>query len=59
MIEPCERLKPTDKTVQRCFSLLERALQKYHPGEFAVRLWDGTVWESKRGLHIGDGQTRA
>ena len=44
MTETCERLKSADKTVQSCVSLLERALHQYHPREFAVRLWDGTVW---------------
>lgn len=49
MIERCEDSNSTDKTVQLCVSLLERALHHYHPRDFAVRLWNGTVWGPERG----------
>lgn len=49
MIERCEDSNSPDKTAQCCLSILDRALRNYHPRDFAVRLWDGTVWGPERG----------
>jgi len=34
---------------QSTLSLLQEILASYHPRNFAIRLWDGTVWEAERG----------
>ncbi len=39
----------TDRAAQTSLSLLEEILGDYHPRDFAVRLWDGTTWESENG----------
>jgi cyclopropane-fatty-acyl-phospholipid synthase len=52
MIKRCGDSKCTDKTVQLCVSLLERALHHYHPRDFAVRLWSGAVWGPEEGQPV-------
>ena len=37
-------IKRTDQAVQTTLSLLQDLLGSIQPGNFAVRLWDGTVW---------------
>lgn len=37
-------IKSTDQAVQTTLSLLQDLLGSMQPGNFAVRLWDGTVW---------------
>src|SRR6266705_7103833 len=41
--------KTVDTSVETSLSLLEELLGSYHPRNFAVRLWDGTVWEAEEG----------
>jgi cyclopropane-fatty-acyl-phospholipid synthase len=41
--------KTEDRAVQTSLSFLEGLLGDYHPRDFAVRLWDGTVWEAEPG----------
>jgi cyclopropane-fatty-acyl-phospholipid synthase len=41
--------KIEDRTVQTSLSFLKGLLGDYHPREFAVRLWDGTMWEAEPG----------
>lgn len=38
-----------DKLGPRCLSLLEDLLENYHPREFAVRLWDGSLLPAESG----------
>jgi cyclopropane-fatty-acyl-phospholipid synthase len=41
--------KAHDRAVQPSLSFLEGLLGDYHPRDFAVRLWEGTVWEPEPG----------
>ena len=47
-MQPAER--PIDKLAARCLSLLHDLLGGFHPREFAVRLWDGSVLPPGPGL---------
>ena len=38
-----------DNAVHTTMSLLHDLFGSYHPHHFAVRLWDGTVWEAEEG----------
>ncbi len=42
-------MKTFDLAVQISLSLLQDLLASYHPRNFAVRLWDGTIWEPESG----------
>ncbi len=42
-------VKTDDQNVRATLSLLQDMLGDYHPRNFAVRLWDGTVWEAEPG----------
>src|SRR6185312_14657466 len=37
-------IKSTDSALQTTLSLLQDLFGSMQPGNFAVRLWDGTVW---------------
>ncbi len=39
----------TNHAVQTSLELLQEILGSYHPRNFAVRLWDGTVWPAEPG----------
>src|SRR5207249_10821806 len=42
-------MKTLDNAVSTTLSLLHDLLGSYHPRNFAVRLWDGTLWEAEEG----------
>lgn len=42
-------MKTIDSTTQITLSLLHDLFDSYHPRDFAVRLWDGSVWEQEEG----------
>jgi len=41
--------KSGDRAVRESLSFLKDLLGDYHPRDFAVRLWDGTVWAAEPG----------
>ncbi len=38
-----------DRTLRNALSFMHSLLGSYHPRNFAVRFWDGTVWEAEPG----------
>ncbi len=44
---PDRESKANDSAVQTSLAFLGSLLDDYHPRDFAVRLWDGTVWEAE------------
>src|SRR3989442_9593478 len=42
-------MKTADPAAQTSLSLLQDLLGSYHPRDFAVLLWDGTIWEPEPG----------
>src|SRR5438876_3645521 len=42
-------MKTVDPAVHTTMSLLYDLFGSYHPRNFAVRLWDGTVWKAQEG----------
>jgi cyclopropane-fatty-acyl-phospholipid synthase len=42
-------VKTNDQAAQTSLTVLEDVLGGYHPRDFAVRLWDGAIWESEVG----------
>jgi cyclopropane-fatty-acyl-phospholipid synthase len=41
--------KTGDRAVHRSLSFLDNLLGEHYPRDFAVRLWDGTVWDAEPG----------
>lgn len=41
--------KTTDRTVAISLAFLQKLLGDYRPRDFAVRLWDGSVWDAEPG----------
>jgi cyclopropane-fatty-acyl-phospholipid synthase len=46
---PDTKTKAGDRAVRRSLSFLDNLLGELHPRDFAVRLWDGTVWGAEPG----------
>jgi cyclopropane-fatty-acyl-phospholipid synthase len=42
-------MQTKDSTIETTLSLLQDLFDFYHPRDFAVRLWDGTVWPADEG----------
>ncbi|HEX6554950.1 MAG TPA: hypothetical protein VF026_19440 [Ktedonobacteraceae bacterium] len=42
-------MQTKDTTVETTLSLLQDLFDFYHPRDFAVRLWDGTLWPADEG----------
>jgi cyclopropane-fatty-acyl-phospholipid synthase len=49
LMVPDRESKANHRAVQTSLSFLKSLLDDYHPRAFAVRLWDGTVWEAESG----------
>jgi cyclopropane-fatty-acyl-phospholipid synthase len=45
-----QKEKRQDKNARITLSLLQEILQGYSPRDFAVRLWNGAVWDAERGM---------
>ena len=43
-------MKTGDRAVRDSLSFLDDLLGERHPRDFAVRLWDGTVWDAEPGM---------
>ena len=41
--------KTGDRAIRKSLSFLDSLLGEYHPRDFAVRLWDGTVKDAEPG----------
>lgn len=46
---PEAALTQTDRTVDTTLSFFQSVLNNYHPRNFAIRLWDGQVWDAESG----------
>ena len=46
---PAEGVKTKDWKIKASLAFLENLLGDYRPRDFAVRLWDGTTWDSEPG----------
>jgi cyclopropane-fatty-acyl-phospholipid synthase len=42
----------TERTSSICLSIFRFLLKDYHPRNFAIRLWDGTVWDAEPGERV-------
>ncbi|HJQ28850.1 MAG TPA: cyclopropane-fatty-acyl-phospholipid synthase family protein [Rubrobacter sp.] len=45
-------MKIGDRAVRKCLSFLDEMLGEHHPRDFAVRLWDGSVWDAEPGMPV-------
>ena len=41
--------QPDDTALRTSMAVLQFLLKNYHPRDFAIRMWDGTVWDSEPG----------
>ncbi len=46
---PAKGVKTEEGTIKASLAFLENLLGDYRPRDFAVRLWDGTTWDSEPG----------
>ncbi|MDQ5829361.1 MAG: class I SAM-dependent methyltransferase, partial [Actinomycetota bacterium] len=46
---PAKGVKSEEGTIKASLAFLENLLGDYRPRDFAVRLWDGTTWDSEPG----------
>lgn len=46
---PLRGMQSGSRAVETVLSILESVLAEYHPRNFAVRLWDGTLWGPQKG----------
>jgi cyclopropane-fatty-acyl-phospholipid synthase len=45
-------MKTGARAVRKSLSFLDNMLGEHHPRDFAVRLWDGTVWDAEPGMPV-------
>ena len=43
------RLTRTDNTAALCLSIFQFLLKDHHPRDYAIRMWDGSVWDAEPG----------
>src|SRR3712207_1383765 len=46
---PAKGVKTEEGTIKASLAFVEKLLGDYRPRDFAVRLWDGTTWDSEPG----------
>ena len=46
---PAKGVKTEEGRIKASLAFLENLIGDYHPRDFAVRLWEGTTWDSEPG----------